>query len=133
MQAALLILELLLKYGPAVARAATEAINKKTPVTIEEWNAIFDLAEEPYGLTANQAVLALGKIEGTGSSASPRPTPSDVPPGAIIIVKTYPPTADGREVWCDATDDCFVVIRSTMAQAGNVWVAADGRKFYLNV
>ena len=42
-----LILEALVKYGPAVARAITELFKKET-ITADDWNKVFDLAEKSY-------------------------------------------------------------------------------------
>lgn len=47
MPTSIIILELLLKYGPAVAAAAREIIKIKDP-TDEDWRKLFAVAETSY-------------------------------------------------------------------------------------
>lgn len=42
-----LILQVLLKYGPTVAREIILLFQKPAP-TMEDWNKVFDLAEKSY-------------------------------------------------------------------------------------
>lgn len=128
MPQALLIIELLLRYGPALAREVAALFGKKE-ITLDDWNRVFDMADEPYGLTPDAGILALGKVGGTTPDAI---TPTDAPPGAIVIVKVIPAVGD-RETWCNADGDCWVVRRSTMTQNGKLWTASGGMKFYLAV
>lgn len=46
--AILLIAEILLKYGPSVARQFQALFTKNTPPTQHEWDAIFAMAEKSY-------------------------------------------------------------------------------------
>lgn len=50
METALIIAQLLLKYGPGVALAVAKIFEKPAP-TLADWEAVFALAETPYGLT----------------------------------------------------------------------------------
>ncbi len=44
---AILIAQMLVKYGPAVAREVKLLLQKKDP-TLEDWEKVFALAEKPY-------------------------------------------------------------------------------------
>ena len=43
-----LLIQVLIKYGPAVAQGLSEILHKKDP-TREDWNEVFALAATPYG------------------------------------------------------------------------------------
>lgn len=47
MPPAIVILELLVKYGPAVAQAAQRIVTLKDP-TQADWDALFERAQKPY-------------------------------------------------------------------------------------
>jgi hypothetical protein len=46
-QIAVLVLEALVKFGPAAARAITDLFRKDT-ISSDDWNKVFDLAEKSY-------------------------------------------------------------------------------------
>jgi hypothetical protein len=43
----MLVVELLLRYGPGMARAVQQLFTKTNP-TQADWDAVFALAEKPY-------------------------------------------------------------------------------------
>ena len=59
MPTALLILELLLRYGPAVAEAAQQIISKNDP-TPDDWQKLFAIASKPYDKYIEEAKKRAG-------------------------------------------------------------------------
>lgn len=54
MSQAVLILELLLRYGPAVAKAAKDLVNAKDP-TQADWDNLWSLADKNYDTLREEA------------------------------------------------------------------------------
>ena len=60
MNESLLIAELLLKYGPGVARGVA-GIFQKTAPTLADWELVFGLAEKSYEAYVAEAKARAGK------------------------------------------------------------------------
>ncbi len=48
MGTAVIVLQLLAQYGPAVAQMAQRLMSSKTEPTQADWDALFDKAQKPY-------------------------------------------------------------------------------------
>jgi hypothetical protein len=102
-----IILQLAVQYGIPLAREVVALFQKKE-VTIDDWNKIFDLAETPYGLTADTTSIAAWS-EKLSVAAAPPPASAMADAPTAKNIKSVKLTPDGGWLVCYTDGTCYFV------------------------
>lgn len=128
--AILVILQYAVQYGIPAALEIVKLFQKPNP-TLADWEAAFAVAQTPYGLTPNLALLGADPIS-VGNLQPPVPVSTDAVPPEFdtpgrprVAAKKVAVQGSGRVV-CNAAGDCWVFpdaarIPIATVPTGQIW------------